>query len=231
MTTGHIGRTAVKLATVGLVLLTVPACQDDRPVSPGSAAPSTQALALPSSSPVAGAPVSPLDRLIVAPDGPMAGYARARFGQPWKDTDRNGCNQREDVLVRDAGSVARDEKRRCQVIAISLLDPYTGETLTEVSKIQVDHVVSLGAAWRAGAAGWSPIQRELFATDKTNLLAVKGKINERKSDDPPEKFKHLIQRGSWCRVASIYVAVSETWRLTITPATRNALTEMLGTCQ
>jgi hypothetical protein len=167
----------------------------------------------------------------VAPDGPMTGYTRVRFGQPWKDTDHNGCDQRSDVLIRDAGSAARDEKRPCQVVAISLLDPYTGERLIEVSKIQIDHVVALGAAWRSGAAGWTDAQRELFANDGTNLLAVKGTVNQAKSDDPPEKFRHLIQRDAWCRVARIYAQVSGTWHLTITPATRDALADMLATCR
>jgi len=29
------------------------------------------------------------------------GYGRSRFGIAWKDTDKNGCDQREDVLNRD----------------------------------------------------------------------------------------------------------------------------------
>jgi hypothetical protein len=82
-----------------------------------------------------------LDRLPVAPEGSMTGYDRDRFGQPWKDTDHNGCDQRSDVLLRDAGSAARDERRRCKVVAISLLDPYTGKRLDRVSDIQIPRTV------------------------------------------------------------------------------------------
>lgn len=171
-----------------------------------------------------------LDRLPVATEGTMAGYTRDRFGQPWRDTDHNGCDQRSDVLLRDAGSAARDEKRPCKVVAISLLDPYTGRRLDNVSDIQIDHVVSLGAAWRAGAAAWSDEQRELFATDESNLLAVDGKTNQAKGDDTPERFRRLIVRETWCLVAKIYIATSGTYHLTITEATRDALASMVSTC-
>lgn len=171
-----------------------------------------------------------LGRLPVAPEGAMTGYTRARFGQPWADTDHNGCDQRSDVLLRDAGSAARDEQRPCKVVAISLLDPYTGRRIDKVSDIQIDHVVSLGAAWRAGAAGWSDEQRELFATDESNLLAVDGKTNQAKGDDTPERFRKLIRRESWCLVAKVYIATSGTYRLSITPAARDALASMVDTC-
>jgi hypothetical protein len=31
----------------------------------------------------------------------VKGYSREEFGQPWADVDRNGCDQRNDVLRRD----------------------------------------------------------------------------------------------------------------------------------
>jgi len=32
---------------------------------------------------------------------PRTGYDRDQFGPAWKDVDRNGCDQRNDVLRRD----------------------------------------------------------------------------------------------------------------------------------
>jgi hypothetical protein len=32
---------------------------------------------------------------------PRTGYDRDQFGPAWKDVDRNGCDQRNDVLTRD----------------------------------------------------------------------------------------------------------------------------------
>lgn len=161
----------------------------------------------------------------------MIGYSRARFGQPWKDVDGNGCDQRSDVLVRDAGIAERDARRPCKVVAIALPDPYTGQVLDDLADIEIDHVVSLGAAWRAGASTWTDDDREHFANDKANLLAVRDKVNQAKSDRSPERFRPLIHADSWCQVATIYVTVSDTYHLTVTAASRDALTEMLATCQ
>ena len=230
MKAGYLRRTGVAIAAIGTLISGCTHTVSRPEASSHSTAPETreQTLASPSSPAIQS---SLLDALTVRPDGPMAGYDRARFGVPWKDTDHNGCDQRNDVLVHDAGSVAKDERRPCQVVAISLTDPYTGETLIKLSDIQIDHVVSLGAAWRAGAAGWTDTQRELYATDERNLLAVKGTVNQAKGDDPPERFQHLIQRDSWCKVARTYVVTSQTWHLTITPASHDALAGMLTTCR
>jgi Protein of unknown function (DUF1524) len=154
-------------------------------------------------------------------------YSRERFGPAWKDTDRNGCDQRADVLIRDAAQVTHT---RCDVTSIVLHDPYTGQTLTREADIQIDHVVSLKAAWLAGASEWSDAQRTLFANDHRNLLAVHGPVNQAKGDRAPELFRHLIQPSAWCRVARIYTDVSATWGLVVTPASREALTGMLATC-
>lgn len=97
-------------------------------------------------------------KLQVAVPGDMDGYERecikghaCVFGQPWKDVDHNGCDQRSQVLARDLANVER-KPGRCSVTAGTLADPYTDATLTVVSKIQIDHVVPLGEMWRSGAA-------------------------------------------------------------------------------
>lgn len=167
-------------------------------------------------------------RLVVAPGGPMDGYDRKRFGRPWYDTDHNGCDQRSDVLARDAARTTRDPKRHCQITAIELLDPYTGERLTRTIDIQIDHVVPLGMAWRSGAAAWTADQREHYATDESNLLAVKGAANEAKGDKPPDVWKP--RREAWCLYAKVYITTSDSYRLTVTAATKAALGTMLDTC-
>ena len=48
-----------------------------------------------------GTALAALDALRVAGRGPMTGYARALFGPAWTDTDRNGCDTRNDILRRD----------------------------------------------------------------------------------------------------------------------------------
>jgi hypothetical protein len=141
------------------------------------------------------------------------GYQRAAFGQPWADVDRNGCDTRDDVLRRDLQGVTIDPKTHgCVVLAGMLHDPYTATDIVFVrgagssSAVQIDHVVSLGDAWRSGANRWTPAQRLVFANLPTNLLAVKGAVNESKGDRRADEWlpPNLAER---CRYAAIQVAV------------------------
>ena len=95
------------------------------------------------------------------------GYDRDAFGSDWIDTDGNGCNQRDDVLLRDAvpgtTTVGRQDGCDHDVLAGTWHDPYTGRTLRftdlkdlgQAEAIQIDHVVPLAEAWVSGAAGCS----------------------------------------------------------------------------
>jgi hypothetical protein len=72
----------------------------------------------------------------------------------WADVDRNGCDQRNDVLRRDLTEVqAREGTHGCVVIGGMLDDPYTGATVpfekADAAQVPIDHVVPLSAAWAA----------------------------------------------------------------------------------
>jgi hypothetical protein len=116
---------------------------------------------------------------------------------------------------------------RCSVTAGKLLDPYTGETLTVVSKIQIDHVVPLGEMWRSGAAAWPLERRVQAANDLGNLLAVQGKANEQKGDKTPDKWLPPL---SHCLYSRIYVTTKSHDQLTVTAPEVAALKKALSTC-
>ena len=127
----------------------------------------------------------------------LARYRREAFGTPWRDVDGNGCNQRDDVLLRDAvpGSTRVAAQGRCQhdVLAGEWLDPYSGRTLvlddlkdrSQAQKVQIDHVVPLAEVWRSGASTWSAERRNTYANTLDVLLAVDGPTNGAKSDQDP----------------------------------------------
>ncbi len=52
---------------------------------------------------------------------PKNNYRRAEFGQRWKDVDRNGCDQRNDVLARDLQQV--EAPKGCKVLRGVQQDP------------------------------------------------------------------------------------------------------------
>lgn len=150
------------------------------------------------------------------------------FGQPWADVDGDGCDQRSQVLARDLANVVQ-KKGRCGVQSGELQDPYTGETITSVSKIQIDHVVPLAEMWRTGAASWTVDRRTLAANDLRNLVAVKGTINQSKSDKTPDEW--MPPNAAYaCSYARIYVGIKAEYTLTVSQVERAALEKSLATC-
>jgi hypothetical protein len=117
----------------------------------------------------------------------MAGYSRDQFGSAWEDVDQNGCDTRDDILRRDLRRVvSRAGTNGCVVVSGVLADPYTATSITYVrgrSRVDIDHVVSLGDAWRTGAARWAASKRLALGNDPLNLLAVSASANRQKGDD------------------------------------------------
>ena len=166
---------------------------------------------------------------------PMTGYSRAQFGQAWADTDRNGCDTRNDVLRRDLrGYVLKAGTRGCLVLSGTLRDPYTTKTIYFVrgpqsDRVQVDHVVALADAWVKGAQRWPAAKRVAFANDSLNLLAVDGPTNQRKGAGdaatwlPPAK-------GYRCQYVARQASVKRKYGLWVTAAERAAMLGVLHGC-
>lgn len=171
-----------------------------------------------------------LSGLRIASEGAGAGYARDKFGTRWKDTDHNGCDQRNDVLARDLGQV--EKKGRCIVVAGRLTDPYSGKEIAfekkDAAEVQIDHVYPLALAWRMGASRWSEDRREQFANDHANLLAVWGVPNRQKSDSGPGEWKP--QKSFQCAYAIKYIAVAGKYSLPVTRPDHDALQTFLTRC-
>jgi hypothetical protein len=171
-----------------------------------------------------------LDRLRIAPEGSGAGYEREEFGQRWRDIDRNGCDQRNDVLARDLTDIRRRDG--CVVVSGRLDDPYTGKDVSfrksDAAEVQIDHVYPLALAWRMGADRWTRSRREQFANDPDNLLAVWGVPNRQKSDSGPGEWKP--QKAFQCAYGVKYIAVAREYSLPVTRADHDALAGFLGRC-
>ncbi len=167
---------------------------------------------------------------------PKTGYARDLFGGGWVDTDRNGCDTRNDILARDLTNVTyRPGTRDCVVETGTLADPYSGTLISFVkgnttsNDVQIDHVVALSDAWQKGAQQWDGGTRIAFANDPLNLLAVDGPLNLQKGDGdtatwlPPNKSYR-------CAYVARQVAVKHTYSLWVTQAEKDAMIRVLSTC-
>ncbi|MGO3363665.1 MAG: GmrSD restriction endonuclease domain-containing protein, partial [Corynebacterium sp.] len=155
------------------------------------------------------------------------------FGQRWKDIDRNGCDQRNDVLARDLTGVGREGP--CKVMNGTLADPYTATTINFVrgqdtsSAVQIDHVVAMSDAWQKGAQQLPPERREEFANDHLNLLAVDGPANMQKGDGDAATWLPA-NTGYRCSYVARQVEVKGKYGLWVTAAERDAIARILGDC-
>ena len=168
-------------------------------------------------------------------------YDRDDYGERWEDVDGNGCNQRDDVLLRDAipGTATVAPQGDCDhdVLAGSWDDPYTGLVLTfddlkdtdQAQALQIDHLVPLSEAHQSGADRWDAQRRLEFANDEDNLLAVDGPANNRKGDSDPAEWMPPYE-PSHCAYAVIWVEVKDTWSLGVDAAERAALESLLRSC-
>jgi len=186
------------------------------------------------------AALAQLRTLRVTPRRPPVGYVRDAFGTAWLDTDGNGCNQRDDVLLRDAvpGTATYQQQARCDhdVLAGTWVDPYTGRRLTftdlkelaQAEAIQIDHLVPLAEAWASGASRWDNERRQQFANDLAELLAVDGPTNASKGDDDPAAWRP--RKEFQCTYAVRWIATKSRWDLAVDRPERRALTQLLGYC-
>jgi hypothetical protein len=175
-------------------------------------------------------------RALPVSDAYVPGYDRDAFGQAWADVDRNGCDTRNDVLRRDLTAVVtKPGTNGCVVLAGTLHDPYTGRTIdfhrgeTSSLAVQIDHRWPLVLAWRHGAASWTDAQREAFANDPAELVAVDGQANEEKSGSGPAEWMPP-NAGDACSYAASFVAVATKWRLSIATSDEHALERTLTAC-
>jgi outer membrane biosynthesis protein TonB len=167
---------------------------------------------------------------------PRTGYDRDLFGSGWSDTDRNGCDTRNDVLARDlTGETVKPGTRNCVVLTGALADPYSGRAIAFVrgegtsDDVQIDHVVALSDAWQKGAQGMDAGTRAAFANDPLNLLAVDGPLNQQKGDGDAATW--LPPSTSYrCAYVARQVAVKVRYGLWMTLAERNAIATVLSRC-
>lgn len=169
-----------------------------------------------------------------------SGYSRDAFGNAWIDVDGNGCNQRDDVLLRDAvpGTVRVAEQGSCShdVLAGSWTDPYTGRLITfdnlkdqaQAQGVQIDHVVALAEAWVSGADQWTDERRTDFANDLSGLQAVDGPTNASKGEGDPATWRP--KKAYQCQYAVRWIAIKSEWQLAIDASEKRALEQMLAFC-
>ena len=129
-------------------------------------------------------------------------------------------------------SVTFKRERKCQVATGEWFDPYTGETITNATKLDIDHMVPLKNAHDSGGWAWDKDKKSAFANEMSqedHLIAVTASANRSKGARGPEKWKPA-NRAYWCDYATDWMQIKVGWELSATKTEWAALQEMLETC-
>ena len=99
----------------------------------------------------------------------------------WIDEDRDCQNARHEVLIAESiSTVAFKTEKGCRVVSGSWDDPYSGRTITDASKIDIDHMVPLKEAHESGGHAWDVYRKRDYANDLSDpntLIAVDRSLN------------------------------------------------------
>ncbi|MBO8189247.1 HNH endonuclease family protein [Streptomyces spirodelae] len=159
-----------------------------------------------------------------------AGYKRSKF-RHWVDTDRDGCNTRQEVLIEEATEEPRVGPG-CSLTDGEWFSYYDAKTTDNPRGLDIDHMVPLAEAWDSGASAWDAKKRERYANDldsPRSLVAVTARENRQKADKDPAGWWVPAASAS-CQYLSDWVATKTRWQLALDQAEKNALGKRAAAC-
>ncbi len=137
----------------------------------------------------------------------------------WIDADGDCQTTRHEVLIRDSeiGVTFRDSSN-CEVRSGTWTDPFTGDTFTNASDIDIDHMVPLLNAHMSGGWNWTEERREEYANfmdDPGHLLAVLDSENQSKGDKGPDEYLPPNE-DFHCEYVENWIRIKRDWGLRMT---------------
>ena len=129
-----------------------------------------------------------LTTVAVADSAGCPKYDRKSY-RHWIDEDRDCQNARHEVLIEESlSAVGFKSSKGCRVASGSWNDPYSGRTITDATKLDIDHMVLLKEAHQSSAANWSRERKRAGANDLDDpdkLIAVDRGLNLQKGAKDP----------------------------------------------
>jgi len=156
-------------------------------------------------------------------------YDRDAF-RHWVDDDGDCQDTRAELLI--AKSTIRPtfayENKQCRVVSGRWISPFTGRPIQNSDDVEIDHVVPLKWAWERGAWRWSGAQREQFANDMANLMAVEGELNSSKGGRSPSEW---LPPSGQCGYVARFSRVVKTYGLAPRPHEKVWIQNFLDNCR
>ena len=176
-------------------------------------------------------PVSVAIALCQDVDQPIVPYDRKLY-EHWTDADGDCLDTRQEVLIAESQSPAKLDSTGCRVLEGLWFDPFTGQRVTDPSRLDIDHLIPLAEAHRSGAGSWTPEQRRRFANDLMHpdaLIATTAASNRSKGDRDPAHWLPPNE-GFRCEYVRQWVIAKATWGLDMDPTEREAVRSVLWKC-
>ncbi len=148
----------------------------------------------------------------------------------WVDFDRDCQDARAEALIA-ASTVPVKFKRNkgCVVSHGNWFDPYTGNTFTQASKLDIDHIIPLKEAHISGGDVWNREQRRTFANDPENLIVVSASENREKgAKDPAQWLPDTVSYR--CEYVKQWSYVKTKYGLTVDAQEESAINAVLAGC-
>lgn len=114
-------------------------------------------------------------------------YKREHWNH-WSDLDGDCMNTRHEILLEQADGPVTLSPNGCYVSKGTWIDPFSGKMFFRASELDVDHVIPLMWAHLHGGWAWSAEEKEVFANDELNLLAVHDELNKKKGAKGPTEW-------------------------------------------
>ncbi len=151
----------------------------------------------------------------------------------WVDADKDCQDTRVEVLIEESEvQPTFKNEERCRVISGLWEGPYTGQSFTEASDLDIDHLVPLKNAHLSGGWQWDDQRREEYANSMAtdyHLIAVEKYANRSKGPRGPEEWQPPYA-AYHCEYAYTWIGVKAEWGLTATASEWAALEAMLAQC-
>jgi hypothetical protein len=168
---------------------------------------------------------------VIGPEASREGFDPALFGD-WIDADGDGCDTRQEVLIRDA-TVAPTVGADCALWGGEWRTRYASAQFAgDGGAVRIDHLVPLVEAWESGAHAWSPARRNAFYNDldaPALIAAWAGSIEAKNGADPAQWLPPVLGRHCW--YAQSWLDIKRKWGLTFDPAEWAAITLILDKCE
>ena len=159
-------------------------------------------------------------------------YKRNLYGK-WRDIDKDCQNTRQEVLIAESLVPVKLDFKGCRVISGKWFDPYTGQTFTSPSDLDIDHFIPLAEVHRSGGNIWNRQRRQKYANDlsyKNTLIAVSSSTNRAKGDKDPARW--LPPNKSFhCEYVQLWEATKKYWALTMDDEEKETIKSISKKCE